>query len=297
MNTHSRVARCIGSFTVGFVLMMNVTTALAQTATPPSGTVSPHFSEVQIDTQLTVGGDVSLTNGQFYSDAGFVIPGGSPMPGFITNDKTGNFSVLGFNGFVGSFVRNAGTSPTGLAIWGYNWSDSPNVAGVAGTVTNYTNNIYDPSISATGILGYRDPGGALYGVVSTNDARVNGDLFLNGILFTNNITNNGTGHLDIQGDTNVNGTFAAANIKANGSVTASSIGKFISRFKSASGGALTIKASCDTGYILIACSGFNDGAAAVYKGAKPVGNECVAERTSSSGTLYAYAYCFNPMGT
>lgn len=211
----------------GMLFMLGIGTVLAQTATPPDGTVVPNFDGMEV-----------------YS---------------ATSDLTDAVLVK---------KENAG-------------SDEGAVKGVINT----------PSTSwVGGYLGYAKDATSLYGLYSKADAGVEGNLFVDGIVYTENLqSDSGDLSVEASGVTDFSG-----NVWVDGAVGASSIGSFYQA--EAQDDTTSVAASCDSSeHIVIGCAGY--AMAGNYLGTLQYADGCVANRESSaSGTLWVQTFCFDPTG-
>lgn len=320
--------RSSSAFCAGLVLAMSLQTALAApTDTPPNGSVSPNFYGVTIEDTLDVTGEVAFNNDRFYSSPDTVYLGAigdKNVDGGVhinKNDGTGYGSLYGYDGYIGSLVDRSG----GSAIWGWNtntdkdvkaiqgWIDSGNTkgilgyrdgglehgvygsnsdgssneSGVQGTITMNSNAVGGQTTqSTTGFLGYIDKNNSLYGVYTSGTIYGTtlkaADTY--GAVYTDNI---------IADSTNLSVT-ATGGTNFSGPVTAEKFGTFSNTSNSTSS-ASSVSQSCNSGQTLISCSGSISSSNDTFLGAYPASSrKCTAKRSGTNGTLYVYAYCFDP---
>lgn len=267
--------------------------------------------------------DFSFMEGKVYSD-----PATNPFYGYdkdveggvhINDGDSSSYygSLFGYDGYIGSLVDRA----SGSAIWGWNTNTGNSVKAIQGWLD---------SGNTKGILGYRDSSADEHGVYGYKASATEGESGVQGTITTSAVagTTTTTGFLGYVGKSNSYGVYTSGivygttlqaadgsgavytdNITANsgtlsvtasggtnfsGPVTAESFGTFDYDYTyETSGGSTSVSKTCDgTDEILIACSGrsTSDNFLGVYQ----YSSTCYATRSSTSGTLYVYAYCFDP---
>ena len=242
----------------------------APTATPPSGTVTPNFSAIAIDTYTTAV-DYNASSGIWVGSASKTT-GGSTIP------TTSAYVYAISTGQVHARSYDEDTAIYGINI---NWAAAgAERGGIAGVVTS------DGESNAKGYLGYLDTEGDLYGLYTDGAAKV-GSLYIDGPMTTTKIFA-GDDFLDIYSDTIIH-----SHLDVEGKLTANHIGYFEEASGTATSTYYSVNVNCPSGYVRVACGGLST--TNNFLGSYPIGDfSCAAQRSSTSGTLTGYAYCFNP---
>lgn len=246
------------------------------TATPPSGTVTPNFSAIAIDTYTTAA-DYNASSGIWVGSA---------------SKTTGAASIPSTGAYV--YATNAGqlaarSLTQSYSIYGLNrLVTTSGQSGVIGSVT--AANVFGTIYTYSGYLGYKDTTG-LYGVYTSGAAKV-GSLYVNSDLYVDSISS-------VSGDFTLH---ASGTTEITGHLIADDIGYFyVNTGTATSISPTSASASCDSGDELISCSGYsttNNYEGASYQSAREThAPHCEAFRSSTSGTLTVYAYCFDPSAT
>jgi hypothetical protein len=129
-----------------------------------------------------------------------------------------------------------------------------------------------------------------------NNVDAGGDVIAGDDVIVRDTIFNDSGSVTVADSLNVTGSqYIAINSSVLGHLSANSIGQWDYKSSSTSSGT-SVSTSCDSGEIRVSCSGYNTANSTdPYKGAYPTGGTgCTARRTTTGGTLYVYAYCFDP---
>ncbi len=222
-------------FVAGLMMALGFGTVLAQpTATPPSGTVSPNFSSVNVS-GTTTSANVTVS-GTLSSTGTTVISGDLQGAGGLFEATTAGDGriYLGGNDAEttqvypdGRIQSNTVNKP--YAFWGSNSTSSANNAGVKGTVG-----------SIHGYLGFIDSAGS-YGLYTPNNAKVVGTFTAAGAAMLNGAISSSTGSLNLNDDTAITGN---ATVSGSATVTGASI---LNGNVSDSGGALVLNDDVQVG--------------------------------------------------
>lgn len=174
-------------FVFGLMMALGFGTVLAvPTATPPSGTVSPNFSSLNVSgattsATTTVTGDLQGANGLFKATTA----GNGRV--YLAGNDTETTQVYPD----GQIQTNTVNKP--YSIWGSNATSAANNAGIKGTIG-----------SVDGYLGFIDSAGS-YGLYTPNNAKVLGTFTAAGAALLNGAISSATGALNLNDDTTVTG--------------------------------------------------------------------------------------------
>ncbi|MFA6436513.1 MAG: hypothetical protein WCW30_05275 [Candidatus Gracilibacteria bacterium] len=245
----------------------------APPAMPPDGTVIPNFSAIAVSTYTTAV--------DYNASSGIWVGSASKTTGAASTPSTGAY-VYATN--AGRLVAQSTTQSSSIS--GINRTVATGQSGVLGSVMV---TVLGFPITSSGSLGYRDSTG-LYGVYTSGAAKV-GSLYVNSTLYADSLSS-------VSGDFTIN---ASGTTEITGHLTADDIGNFYVNSRTASAGFTSTSMDCDTGGQIISCGGYstvNNYEGASYNSPYEThAATCSAYRSSTSGTLTVYAYCFDPSAT
>lgn len=230
-------------FVFGLMMALGFGTVLAvPTATPPSGTVSPNFSSLNVSGTtttadlnttgtLTSTGNISINNDlletQTINSVDMVTVG-------YSGSTDTQFAGINRNGVWGSIVSNENY---GVYVW--NNTTQASKGAIKGRVGS-------SAVYQDGYLGYVDSTGS-YGLFTPNNAKVVGTFAVSGASTLNGAISSSTGSLNLNDDTAITGNSTVsgnATVSGNITVTGSSI---LNGNVSDSGGALVLNDDVQVG--------------------------------------------------